>query len=186
MRRASRAASARRPHPASNIRRVAPRPRARRRSWWWSSACPRRCRTRSSGFASMASASSPSATSTKRSAGSRRDRCILLIGDGVAPPAQLVADIAAEPEPAVATVPDDEHHEAFERIDGQSRWAGVALVDANMLGSTAAMLGDWDLQSTLLRRTICRKARGALPWRKGAANPCWSSVPSSSTRSSAT
>ena len=79
---------------------------------------------------------------------------ILLIGDGVAPPAELVAAIAAEPEPAVATVPDDDNHGAFERIDAESRWAGVALVDAQMLGSTAAMLGDWDLQSTLLRRTL--------------------------------
>jgi hypothetical protein len=79
---------------------------------------------------------------------------ILLIGDGVAPPAELVSAIADEPEPAVATVPDDEVHAMFERIDAESRWAGVALVDAHMLGSTAAMLGDWDLQSTLLRRTI--------------------------------
>ena len=45
-------------------------------------------------------------------------------------------------------------HETFERIDAQSRWAGVALVDAHLLGSTAAMLGDWDLQSTLLRRAL--------------------------------
>jgi MobA-like NTP transferase domain len=79
---------------------------------------------------------------------------ILLIGDGVAPPAELVASIADEPEPAVAVVPDDEVHVMFERIDGQSRWAGVAVVDAHMLGSTAAMLGDWDLQSTLLRRSL--------------------------------
>jgi len=79
---------------------------------------------------------------------------ILLIGDGVAPPAELVSAIADEPDPAVATVPDDEVHAMFERIDAESRWAGVALVDAHMLGSTAAMLGDWDLQSTLLRRTI--------------------------------
>lgn len=79
---------------------------------------------------------------------------ILLIGDGVAPPAELVAAMAAEPEPAVGTVPDDEQHAVFERIDAESRWAGVALVDAHMLGSTAAMLGDWDLQSTLLRRTL--------------------------------
>ena len=49
---------------------------------------------------------------------------------------------------------DDEQHEAYERIDAGSRWAGVAMVDANLLGSTAAMLGDWDLQSTLLRRAI--------------------------------
>jgi hypothetical protein len=79
---------------------------------------------------------------------------ILLIGDGVAPPATVVMQIAEEAEPAVTTVPDDEEHAAFERIDAESRWAGVALVDAHLLGSTAAMLGDWDLQSTLLRRTI--------------------------------
>jgi hypothetical protein len=79
---------------------------------------------------------------------------ILLIGDGIAPPADLVARLADEPEPAVATVPDDERHDMFERIDAESRWAGVALVDARLLGSTAAMLGDWDLQSTLLRRTL--------------------------------
>jgi hypothetical protein len=79
---------------------------------------------------------------------------ILVIGDGIAPPAALVAMMAQEPEPAIATVPDDEGHAKFERIDAQSRWAGVALVDAHLLGSTAAMLGDWDLQSTLLRRAL--------------------------------
>ena len=79
---------------------------------------------------------------------------ILVIGDGVAPPADLVATVAQEPEPAVAIVPDDEPHLMFERIDGESRWAGVAIVDAHLLASTATMLGDWDLQSTLLRRTL--------------------------------
>lgn len=79
---------------------------------------------------------------------------ILLVGDGIAPPADLIAALANEPEPAVATVPDDDAHASFERIDAESRWAGVALVDSHLLGSTAAMLGDWDLQSTLLRRTI--------------------------------
>jgi hypothetical protein len=79
---------------------------------------------------------------------------ILLVGDGVAASAELVATIAEEPEPAIATVPDDELHDAFERIDAGSRWAGVAVVNAQTLGSTAAMLGDWDLQSTLLRRAL--------------------------------
>ena len=79
---------------------------------------------------------------------------ILLVGDGVAAPAELLAQLAEEPEPAVATVPDDEPHEAYERIDATSRWAGVALVDGRTLGATAAMLGDWDLQSTLLRRAL--------------------------------
>jgi hypothetical protein len=84
---------------------------------------------------------------------------ILLIGDGVAPPVDLVSALTDDPEPAVATVPDDELHQAFERIDGGSRWAGVAVVNSQLLGSTAAMLGDWDLQSTLLRRTIQEGAR---------------------------
>ena len=79
---------------------------------------------------------------------------ILLVGDGVAAPAELLAQLAEEPEPAVATVPDDAAHEAYERIDASSRWAGVALVDGRTLGATAAMLGDWDLQSTLLRRAL--------------------------------
>jgi hypothetical protein len=84
---------------------------------------------------------------------------VLLIGDGVAPPINLVLALAEEPQPAVATVADDEEHAAFERIDAESRWAGVALVDAQLLGSTAAMLGDWDVQSTLLRRSIQEGAR---------------------------
>jgi hypothetical protein len=79
---------------------------------------------------------------------------IMMIGDGIAPTADLVSTLAEEPEPVVVTVPDDEAHETFERIDAQTRWAGIAVVDAHLLGSTAAMLGDWDLQSTLLRRAI--------------------------------
>ena len=79
---------------------------------------------------------------------------ILLVGDGVAAPAELLAQLAEEPEPAVATLPDDAAHDAYERIDATSRWAGVALVDGSTLGATAAMLGDWDLQSTLLRRAL--------------------------------
>jgi hypothetical protein len=79
---------------------------------------------------------------------------ILLIADGIAPPIDLVTRIAEQAEPAVAVVPDDELHQAYERIDAGTRWAGVAMADVQLLGSTAAMLGDWDLQSTLLRRAI--------------------------------
>ena len=79
---------------------------------------------------------------------------ILLIGDGIAPPASLVAQIAEEEDATVAILPDDEAHDRFERIDNASRWAGVALIDSALLSSTARMLGDWDLQSTLLRRAI--------------------------------
>lgn len=92
---------------------------------------------------------------------------ILMLGDGIAPTAGLVTTIAEEAEPAIATVPDDDAHAAFERIDSETRWAGVALVDAKTLGSTAAILGDWDLQSTLLRRTL---QDGARRWPVGGEN----------------
>ena len=95
---------------------------------------------------------------------------ILLIADGLAPPPELVASLVEEQEPAILTVPDDAEHEHFERIDGASRWAGVAVVDSQMLGATAAMLGDWDLQSTLLRRSLQGGAR-AVPLAPGAAEP---------------
>lgn len=84
---------------------------------------------------------------------------ILLIGDGVVAPVELIAGLIDEEEPAIVTVPDDEDHAGFERIDGESRWAGVAMIDAHLLSTTASMLGDWDLQSTLLRRAIQDGAR---------------------------
>ena len=95
---------------------------------------------------------------------------ILLVGDGIVSDAELVANIAEQPESAVAIVPDDEAHEQFERIDAQSRWAGVAVVDSRLLGSTAAMLGDWDLQSTLLRRAI-QDGASRMPIASGTAEP---------------
>jgi hypothetical protein len=84
---------------------------------------------------------------------------ILVVGDGVVPPLELLADLGGEEEAIVLTVPDDERHESYERIDGASRWSGVALVEGRTLGATAAVLGDWDLPSTLLRRTLQAGAR---------------------------
>ena len=79
---------------------------------------------------------------------------IMVIADGFAPDFGLLTRLSEFAEPAVALVPDDEEHGSHERVDAMSRWAGAALVDAHLLGSTAAMLGDWDLQSTLLRRAV--------------------------------
>lgn len=95
---------------------------------------------------------------------------ILLIADGLAPSPELLSGAAEEQEPAIVTVPDNQAHERFERIDAVSRWSGVALVDAQILGATAAMLGDWDLQSTLLRRALQSGAR-TVPITPGAGEP---------------
>lgn len=84
---------------------------------------------------------------------------LIMLGDGVAPDMGDLERLVEEGDGAILTVPDNEQNAGFERIDGTQRWAGLAKVDSNMLGATAAMLGDWDLQSTLLRRVIQSGAR---------------------------
>ncbi len=79
---------------------------------------------------------------------------LLLVGDGAVVPAAQQARLAAEDGLAVLTVPESAHGDLYERIDADSRWGGLAAVDGALLRETAGMLRDWDLQSTLLRRTL--------------------------------
>lgn len=84
---------------------------------------------------------------------------LVLVADGAIAEADQLARIAAAEGAAVLTVPDAGFGELYERIDGQSRWAGLAAVDGAMLRKTVGMLRDWDLQSTLLRRALQGGAR---------------------------
>jgi hypothetical protein len=88
---------------------------------------------------------------------------VILLADGVAPDMTDVGRIgdseSATGEAMILTVPDDEAHGGFERIDATHRWAGLARLPATLVGATAAMIGDWDLQSTLLRRAVQSGAR---------------------------
>ena len=84
---------------------------------------------------------------------------ILLVADGFVGDEAHLRRLAAAAPPALLTVPDAEVDDRFERIDGESRWAGLALIDGALLADTAAMLRDWDPQSTLLRRAVQSGAR---------------------------
>ena len=106
-------------------------------------------RLRSEGIALIA-VSDGSEAASRFEAGSD----LILLADGIAPDMGDLERLLEEGGGAILTVPDDEAHSDFERIDSTNRWAGLARVDSNMVGATAAMLGDWDLQSTLLRRAI--------------------------------
>lgn len=86
------------------------------------------------------------------------DEQLLLIGDGVIARQDLLKRAAQSISPALFTVPDSGAALRHERIDAGARWAGFALIDGTMLRKTAAMLGDWDLQSTLLRRIVQAQA----------------------------
>jgi hypothetical protein len=84
---------------------------------------------------------------------------ILLIGDGILADGDDVARLIAADGPALLTVPDIRYDDRFERIDAESRWAGLGIVSGEMFKQTVAMLQDWDLQSTLLRRSVQGGAR---------------------------
>jgi len=84
---------------------------------------------------------------------------VLLVGDGLVAPEAVIARLVALDGPAILVVPDLRVDDRYERIDAQSRWAGLALIDGEMLKQTASMLRDWDLQSTLLRRAVQAGAR---------------------------
>lgn len=84
---------------------------------------------------------------------------ILLMGDGLVADDSHVVRLLDGEGITLMTVPDVRFDDRFERIDAESRWAGLALIDGQMLKHTAAMLQDWDLQSTLLRRAVQANAR---------------------------
>lgn len=82
------------------------------------------------------------------------DEALLLIADGCIAGQGAIDRLAASKAPTLLTLADEPGREMFERIDAAARWAGVALIDGALLRDTAAMLGDWDLESTLLRRAV--------------------------------
>jgi hypothetical protein len=84
---------------------------------------------------------------------------LLLVADGFIGDESQLRRVAAASPPALLTVPDTAVDDRFERIDAESRWAGLALIDGALLADTASMLRDWDPQSTLLRRAVQAGAR---------------------------
>lgn len=84
---------------------------------------------------------------------------LLLVADGAIVDSAQLSRFGALEDEAVLTVPDASFGEVYERIDAASRWAGLAMISGALLRETAGMLRDWDLQSTLLRRTLQSGAR---------------------------
>jgi hypothetical protein len=68
-------------------------------------------------------------------------------------PKRLTA-VAGSADPVLLCVRDDPANERFELIDPTARWTGFARIDGGLLRRTAAMVGDWDLGSTLMRRAV--------------------------------
>lgn len=82
------------------------------------------------------------------------DEAVLLVASDVIVAPERMAALANAPGAALLCVRDEPANEGFERIDATARWTGFARIDGEMLRRTVAMVGDWDLASTLLRRAV--------------------------------
>lgn len=83
-----------------------------------------------------------------------RDKDMLLVADGAIIAQQHYAAIAAQPANVLLVADDSRATAALERIDGQHRWAGLLRVSPDLLFGTLDMLGDWDMELTLVRAAV--------------------------------
>jgi len=74
---------------------------------------------------------------------------VLVFAEGLVIDERLLARTLAEPDAILAAWPDA--RPGAERIDAGRVWAGVARLPAVLVRSVSDGLGDWDLESTLLR-----------------------------------
>lgn len=79
---------------------------------------------------------------------------VLVVSDGLVTDQSALDTLIAAGSAAILTVPNSAAFEPFELIDPQARWAGLLMLDLARFQATAGMLGDWDLQSTLLRTAV--------------------------------
>lgn len=84
----------------------------------------------------------------------RPDDRLLVLADGVVADPLAAERLLAASMPAILTIPDAPETRDWELIDASARWAGLLLADGDLVRRTARMLGDWDLQSTLLRNAV--------------------------------
>jgi hypothetical protein len=82
------------------------------------------------------------------------DETVLMIAPDVIVSPERMAAIAASTEPMLLCVRDEPINSRFELIDPTARWTGCARIDGGLVRRTAAMIGDWDISSTLMRRAV--------------------------------
>jgi len=79
---------------------------------------------------------------------------LMLVADGFVGDRAHIERLMGADRPVLLAVTDRGFDDRFERIDGDMRWAGLAVFDADLLRDVALMPSDWDVQSTLLRRAL--------------------------------
>ena len=79
------------------------------------------------------------------------DDRVVVLADSLLVDRRIVAAVLNSRAPTLAVWRGRGAHDGAERLDPTSHWAGVALYSGEMVATTLAELGEWDLQATLLR-----------------------------------
>jgi uncharacterized membrane protein len=79
---------------------------------------------------------------------------LFVLSDGVYLDPSLLAEISSQEKPFIATLDGREENSAFERIDLNSFWSGVAMLDSASVAAIASLPDEWSISSTLLRRAL--------------------------------
>lgn len=87
-----------------------------------------------------------------------REGDFLLVADGAVVPQRFYRTLAASKDVSLLVVEDGATTAGFERIGPGQRWAGIARISADVLFGTLDMIGDWDLESTLVRAAMQNNA----------------------------
>lgn len=83
-----------------------------------------------------------------------REQDMLLVADGIVAPQRLYTQLAGQSGTALVTIDDGAATANLERIDADQRWAGLARIAPDVLFGTLDMIGDWDLELTLVRAAV--------------------------------
>lgn len=79
---------------------------------------------------------------------------VLVISGPVIPHGLQLQTLSVVSTPSLLTVSPDQSSDVTMRIDAAHHWSGLALLDGTQVRETIALLGEWALVPTLLRRAV--------------------------------
>ena len=79
---------------------------------------------------------------------------MLFLGDGILPSGNMSGVLADNPSEMILVAENSDTFAAFERVDLEHRWLGVALLKTSRLKEIQEIPDDWDFGSALLRTAV--------------------------------
>lgn len=87
------------------------------------------------------------------------DKCLVVQAEGHYFSQSMVAELLHQSPPFIATIDSRDENAAFERIDLNTRWSGIAVITAETARMMTALPDGWSICSSLLRQAIQRRTR---------------------------